>query len=63
MFGGIKIDKDKALADWKSKIDLTNLSDEHKVIHNAHMKAVLVCLLKLYIALSNYFIEIHRIEL
>ena len=42
MLGGIKIDKNKALKEWESKIDLSKLSDEHKVIHNAHMKAVQV---------------------
>ena len=42
MLGGIKIDKNKALKEWESKLDLSKLSDEHKVIHNAHMKAVQV---------------------
>lgn len=39
---GSKLDKDKYLKEWQSSVEHDKLTDEQKIIHEAHLKAVKV---------------------
>ena len=43
-FQSNNLDKEKILKEWEENVDLSKLSDDHKIIHNAHLQAVKVSL-------------------